>query len=54
MKFLFNKLVINFSNLWFSQVKSHKDLVHFETAYVVKLHSIAKLAPTKPVGLHLY
>lgn len=33
----------------YNDVKSHKDLVHFETAYVVKLHSIAKLAPTKPV-----
>ncbi|XVF19007.1 hypothetical protein REPUB_Repub11eG0073800 [Reevesia pubescens] len=33
----------------YNDVKSHKDLVHFETAYVVKLHSIAKLAPSKPV-----
>lgn len=32
------------------QVKSHKDLVHFETAYVVKLHSVARLAPTQPVS----
>ncbi|KAL6011743.1 Protein arginine N-methyltransferase 5 [Asimina triloba] len=30
-------------------VKSHKDIVHFETAYVVKLHSVAKLAPPQPV-----
>ena len=43
-----------FSILWFSQVKSHKDIVHFETAYVVKLHSIAKLALSKSVGLQLY
>ncbi|GMI89525.1 calcium underaccumulation 1, SHK1 binding protein 1, PROTEIN ARGININE METHYLTRANSFERASE 5 [Hibiscus trionum] len=33
----------------YNDVKSHKDLVHFETAYVVKLHSVARLAPTKPV-----
>ncbi|OMO61939.1 Protein arginine N-methyltransferase PRMT5 [Corchorus capsularis] len=33
----------------YNDVKSHKDLVHFETAYVVKLHSVAKLAPSKPV-----
>lgn len=32
------------------QVKSHKDLVHFETAYVVKLHSVARLTPTQPVS----
>ncbi|XP_010526290.1 PREDICTED: protein arginine N-methyltransferase 1.5 [Tarenaya hassleriana] len=32
-----------------NDIKSHKDLVHFETAYVVKLHSIARLAPTQPV-----
>lgn len=31
------------------QVKSHKDLVHFETAYVVKLHNVARLAPSQPV-----
>ncbi|XP_022754394.1 protein arginine N-methyltransferase 1.5 [Durio zibethinus] len=33
----------------YNDVKSHKDVVHFETAYVVKLHSIAKLAPSKSV-----
>eukprot|EP00268_Persea_americana_P013136 TRINITY_DN15723_c0_g1_i1.p1 TRINITY_DN15723_c0_g1~~TRINITY_DN15723_c0_g1_i1.p1 ORF type:complete len:658 (+),score=108.19 TRINITY_DN15723_c0_g1_i1:215-2188(+) len=33
----------------YNDVKSHKDLAHFETAYVVKLHSVARLAPTKPV-----
>lgn len=31
------------------QVKSHKDVAHFETAYVVKLHNIARLAPPQPV-----
>ncbi|KAH9759953.1 protein arginine N-methyltransferase 1.5 [Citrus sinensis] len=31
------------------QVKSHKDVVHFETAYVVKVHSVARLAPCEPV-----
>ncbi|XVF10521.1 hypothetical protein REPUB_Repub07fG0190200 [Reevesia pubescens] len=33
----------------YNDVKSHKDLLHFETAYVVKLHSIAKLAPSQSV-----
>lgn len=33
----------------YNDVKSHKDIAHFETAYVVKLHSIARLAPTQPV-----
>ncbi|XVE71417.1 hypothetical protein DITRI_Ditri10aG0148500 [Diplodiscus trichospermus] len=33
----------------YNDVKSHKDLVHFETAYVVKLHSVAKLAPSQSV-----
>ena len=32
------------------EVKLHKDLVHFETAYVVKLHNVARLAPCKPVS----
>lgn len=32
------------------QVKSHKDIVHFETAYVVKVHSVARLAPSQPVS----
>ncbi|KAK6129797.1 hypothetical protein DH2020_036450 [Rehmannia glutinosa] len=30
-------------------IKSHKDLLHFETAYVVKLHRVARLAHTQPV-----
>ncbi|KAL2896686.1 Protein arginine N-methyltransferase 5 [Bienertia sinuspersici] len=30
-------------------VKSHRDLAHFETPYVVKLHKIARLAPCQPV-----
>ncbi|KAK6918362.1 PRMT5, oligomerization domain [Dillenia turbinata] len=33
----------------YNDVKSHRDLIHFETAYVVKLHSVARLAPTQPV-----
>uniref|UniRef100_A0A5B6ZHV2 Protein arginine N-methyltransferase n=1 Tax=Davidia involucrata TaxID=16924 RepID=A0A5B6ZHV2_DAVIN len=33
----------------YNDVKSHKDLVHFETAYVVKLHRVASLAPSQPV-----
>ncbi|XP_050218406.1 protein arginine N-methyltransferase 1.5 isoform X2 [Mercurialis annua] len=33
----------------YNDVKSHKDLVHFETAYVVKLHNVATLAPSQPV-----
>eukprot|EP00257_Ricinus_communis_P009389 XP_002528010.2 protein arginine N-methyltransferase 1.5 [Ricinus communis] len=33
----------------YNDVKSHKDLVHFETAYVVKLHNVARLAPSQPV-----
>ncbi|XP_048331972.1 protein arginine N-methyltransferase 1.5 [Ziziphus jujuba] len=33
----------------YNDVKSHKDVVHFETAYVVKLHNVARLAPTQPV-----
>ncbi|KAK5817097.1 protein arginine N-methyltransferase 1.5 [Gossypium arboreum] len=33
----------------YNDVKSHKDLVHFETAYVVKLHSVAKLAPSQSI-----
>ncbi|XP_057813500.2 protein arginine N-methyltransferase 1.5 isoform X1 [Cryptomeria japonica] len=32
-----------------NDVKSHKDIAHFETAYVVKLHSVARLAPSQPV-----
>lgn len=33
----------------YNDVKSHKDVVHFETAYVVKLHNVARLAPSEPV-----
>ncbi|CAF2068632.1 unnamed protein product [Brassica oleracea] len=33
----------------YNDVKAHKDLAHFETAYVVKLHSVAKLAPSQSV-----
>ncbi|XP_024033829.1 protein arginine N-methyltransferase 1.5 isoform X3 [Citrus clementina] len=34
-----------------NDVKSHKDVVHFETAYVVKVHSVARLAPCEPGSL---
>ncbi|XP_050364121.1 protein arginine N-methyltransferase 1.5 [Argentina anserina] len=33
----------------YNDVKMHKDVAHFETAYVVKLHNIARLAPPQPV-----
>ncbi|XP_078443780.1 SHK1 binding protein 1 [Wolffia australiana] len=33
----------------YNDVKSHKDLAHFETAYVVKVHRVARLAPTQAV-----
>lgn len=33
----------------YNDVKSYKDLLHFETAYVVKLHSVARLSPCQPV-----
>ncbi|PWA47388.1 SHK1 binding protein 1 [Artemisia annua] len=33
----------------YNDVKMHKDLVHFETAYVVKLHRLAKLSPSQTV-----
>ncbi|KAG6399474.1 hypothetical protein SASPL_140955 [Salvia splendens] len=33
----------------YNDIKSHKDLVHFETPYVVKLHRVARLANTQPV-----
>ncbi|PKA57891.1 Protein arginine N-methyltransferase 5 [Apostasia shenzhenica] len=33
----------------YNDVKSHKDLAHMETAYVVKLHRVARLAPAQPV-----
>lgn len=32
-----------------NDVKSYNDVAHFETAYVVKLHSVAKLASPQPV-----
>jgi hypothetical protein len=31
------------------QVKAHKDVSHFETAYVVKIHNAARLAPSQSV-----
>ncbi|XP_019417703.1 PREDICTED: protein arginine N-methyltransferase 1.5-like isoform X2 [Lupinus angustifolius] len=33
----------------YNDVKAHKDLAHFETAYVVKIHNAARLAPSQPV-----
>ncbi|KAJ3696287.1 hypothetical protein LUZ60_001664 [Juncus effusus] len=33
----------------YNDVKIHKDIAHFETAYVVKLHRVARLAPPQPV-----
>lgn len=33
----------------YNDVKSYNDRAHFETAYVVKIHSVAKLAPPQPV-----
>ncbi|XP_071730514.1 protein arginine N-methyltransferase 1.5-like [Rutidosis leptorrhynchoides] len=33
----------------YNDVKLHNDLLHFETAYVVKLHRLAKLSPTQSV-----
>lgn len=33
----------------YNDIKSHKDVVHFETAYVVKLHRVARLAAPQPV-----
>uniref|UniRef100_A0A0D9VC33 Protein arginine N-methyltransferase n=1 Tax=Leersia perrieri TaxID=77586 RepID=A0A0D9VC33_9ORYZ len=32
-----------------NDIKAHKDIAHFETAYVVKLHRVARLAPTQKV-----
>lgn len=32
-----------------SDVKAYNDLEHFETAYVVKLHSVATLSPPQKV-----
>lgn len=36
------------------QVKTYKDIAHFETAYVVKLHRVARLAPPQPVSFLYY
>ncbi|PHT95895.1 Protein arginine N-methyltransferase 5 [Capsicum annuum] len=33
----------------YNDIKSHKDLLHFETAYVVKLHRVARLTSPQPV-----
>ncbi|KAJ4826141.1 Protein arginine N-methyltransferase 1.5 [Turnera subulata] len=33
----------------YSDVKSNKDIMHFESAYTVKLHNIARLAPPQPL-----
>ncbi|EPS73385.1 hypothetical protein M569_01367, partial [Genlisea aurea] len=33
----------------YNDIKAHKDVAHFETAYVVKLHRVARLAHTQPV-----
>ncbi|WMV40396.1 hypothetical protein MTR67_033781 [Solanum verrucosum] len=33
----------------YNDIKSHKDLVHFETAYVVKFHRVARLTSPQPV-----
>ncbi|XP_010927141.1 protein arginine N-methyltransferase 5 [Elaeis guineensis] len=33
----------------YNDVKSHRDLAHYETAYVVKLHRVARLAPSQPL-----
>ncbi|KAK1368601.1 hypothetical protein POM88_034693 [Heracleum sosnowskyi] len=33
----------------YADIKSQKDLVHFETIFVVKLHRVARLALSKPV-----
>ncbi|KAM3239849.1 hypothetical protein ACQJBY_053503 [Aegilops geniculata] len=32
-----------------NDIKAHKDIAHFETAYVVKLHRVARLAPPQEV-----
>ncbi|KAK3152116.1 hypothetical protein QOZ80_2BG0154630 [Eleusine coracana subsp. coracana] len=32
-----------------NDIKAHKDIAHFETSYVVKLHRIATLSPPQPV-----
>ncbi|KMT17602.1 hypothetical protein BVRB_2g035540 [Beta vulgaris subsp. vulgaris] len=33
----------------YNDVKAHRDLAHFETPYVVKLHKVARLTPCQPV-----
>ncbi|KAK2446129.1 protein arginine N-methyltransferase 1.5 [Trifolium repens] len=33
----------------YNDVKAHKDVSHFETAYVVKIHNAARLAPSQSV-----
>ncbi|GBG90503.1 hypothetical protein CBR_g50848 [Chara braunii] len=33
----------------YNDVKAHNDMAHFETSYVVKLHSVAKLCPPQSV-----
>ncbi|XP_004501256.1 protein arginine N-methyltransferase 1.5-like [Cicer arietinum] len=33
----------------YNDVKAHKDVAHFETAYVVKIHNAARLAPCQSV-----
>ncbi|KAI9097442.1 hypothetical protein K1719_025213 [Acacia pycnantha] len=33
----------------YNDIRAHKDLAHSETAYVVKFHNVARLAPTQPV-----
>lgn len=45
-----NKIFLSNMVLTTFQVKAHKDMAHFETAYVVKLHNVARLAPTQPVS----
>ncbi|KAG8058083.1 hypothetical protein GUJ93_ZPchr0002g25818 [Zizania palustris] len=40
-----------------NDIKAHKDIAHFETAYVVKLHRVARLAPPQSVrdlSYHIY
>ena len=48
-KLLNINLALDLTWSWF-QVKAHKDIAHFETAYVVKMHNVARLAPTQPVS----
>jgi hypothetical protein len=46
------KISIELEVAWFVQIKQHKDIAHFETAYVVKLHRVARLAPPQEVRDH--